>query len=392
MTAVSPGARPTNTTPLYLGGFILLGSTTLLIGPSLEVFRNGAHVSKSRIGLLFTAAAVGYLVGSIITGQLLKRTKVHTVLSAGLLISAAAIAALSSVHIFWALVFLQALNGFGGALVDVTGNAAVLWIHKGGPVMNALHLCFGIGATLAPLLVSRSLAWTNSLRAAYLFLAAILAVLAVALLLRQGPANPHSAEAKGVPSGKGLLLAIGALFFVFYVGVEFGFAGWIFDYGVARGLDRRTTATWLGTAFLAMFTFGRVLSIPLAKRFTPWQVLLGDCGVCCVALVILLIGRDSVIALWTGTIGFGLGAASMFPSMLSFAEPAIESTSTVTSAFLGGASIGSMIIPVAIGNLLDKSGPTAMPIVVLAGTIACGITIVAFRRESTKFPAARIAM
>ena len=119
--------------------------------------------------------------------------------------------------------------------------------------MNALHLCFGLGATTAPILVNRSLAWNNSIRGAYLIVAAVVVALAVVIGRRPSPPDPHDdVSGSGIPKGKGLQVGLVVLFFMAYVGVELGFVSWIFEYGVARGLDRQREASWLGSGFLAV--------------------------------------------------------------------------------------------------------------------------------------------
>ena len=366
--------RPTS---LYLGSFITLGCFSLLLAPSLDTFRSGAHVSTSKIGLLFTTAAIGYLVGSLTAGRILETMPAHRVMGIALLLSAVSLVGISSVHSFALLAFLHVFLGIAGGAADTTGNSAVLWLHKGGPIMNGLHLCFGIGAIAAPIVVSQSLRLTDTLRAGYIGVAAVLAMIGVVVLRTPSPANPHSESVRGIPRSSWGTLALGVGFFVAYVGVEVGFIGWIFDYGMARGFHKRT-ALWLGTAFLVAFTAGRFASIWIARWAKPRVVLLTDAAICVVGLGILVVGRDAPAALWAGTVLFGFGTASMFPTMLSLAEPVLPSTSTVTSGFLAGSAIGSMTIPALIGRILDTRGPNGMPVVVLSGVLICALIVAVF--------------
>jgi MFS transporter, FHS family, Na+ dependent glucose transporter 1 len=370
-------------TSLHLGSFIALGCASLILAPSLETFRIGAGVTKGQIGVLFTAGAIGYLLGSLVAGRLLANRRAHHVLASGLLLSAVVLVGLTTVHKIAPLIALQALLGAGGGLVDVTGNSLVLWVHKGGPIMNALHLFFGIGATLAPVVVGRSLAWTDGLRAGYLVVAALLVAFAVWSLIEASPPNPHEVGSRGFPAGKTGLIAIVVMFFVLYVGLEVGFIGWIIDYGVSHGFTR-VKATWLNTAYLASFTVGRAISIPVASRFSPKQVMFCDLALCVVAMVVMLGGRDSDAALWIATALFGLGTASMFPTMMSLSEPHIPSTGAVTSSFLIGASLGSMSVPWTIGALIDHLGATTLPIAMLICSIACAAVVALFLRTATR--------
>jgi MFS transporter, FHS family, Na+ dependent glucose transporter 1 len=377
-------------TPLHLGSFIALGCSTLILAPSLETFRLGAHVTKGTIGVLFTAGAVGYMLGSMAAGRLLAIRKAHHVLAAGTFIAAATLIGLTAVHHLVALMALQFVLGAGGGLIDVTGNSVVLWEHKGGAVMNALHLFFGIGATLAPVIVSRSLAWTDGLRAGYLVVALTLVAFGVWALLLPGPENPHEVGSRGFPAGRMRLLGLGLCFFVAYVGLEVGFIAWIFDYGVAKGLDRNSQASWLGTAFLASFTVGRLISVPLATRLTPKRTMFTDLGLCTLGMFVMIAGRNSLPPMWIGTIIFGLGTASMFPTMLSLAEPNLPSTSAVTSSFLIGSSIGSMSIPWLIGAAVDRNGTNVLPIAMLIGIAACLAAVLTFLRLAEKLGAATV--
>jgi MFS transporter, FHS family, glucose/mannose:H+ symporter len=371
-------------TRLHLGSFIALGCSVLLLGPSLETFRTGAGVSLGQIGILISAGSIGYLLGSVSCGRLLEHFHAHRMLGGGLLLVAIALVALTTVHSLTALIVWQTVVGFGGAMVDVTGNTVVLWTHKGGAVVNALHLAFGVGAILGPIIVSRSLAWSGSLRGGYLLVAGTLAILAVIVLRRPSPPNPHAVEDRGFPKGKGRLLLLALLWFVSYAWVELGFQSWIFEYGAARGLDRLTRAALLGTAFLVAFSLGRLLAIPLASRVSARQMMAGDVALCVAGLLVMLLGGRHAAAMWGGTILFGFGTASMFPSMLSMAEPVIPSTSSVTSTFLVGSSIGSIFLPRLIGELIQREGPIAMPAMVLAGVVVNGGIVLAFDRSARR--------
>jgi fucose permease len=356
----------------------VLGCAVLLLGPSLETFRIGAGVSTGRIGILISAGSIGYLLGSVLCGRLLQHFLAHRMLSAGLLTIGGTLAALAFVHSLVGLVALQAIMGLGGALVDVTGNTVVLWVHKGGPILNALHLAFGVGGIFAPIIVSRSLAWTGGIRAGYLFLAAVVSAMSLAIVVKPSPPNPHEEGQRGFPAGRGALLALAMVWFISYAWVEVGFISWIFEYGAARGLNRLTQASLLGTGFLVAFSVGRLVSIPMATRASPRDIMFGDLGLCVIGLGVMLVGGRNVPAMWAGTILFGLGTASMFPIMMSLAEPHIPSTSTVTSTFLVGSSIGTIFLPLIIGALIERNGPVALPAMILTGTVVNGAIVLAF--------------
>ena len=63
------------------------------------------------------------------------------------------------------LIVFFVLLGLSGSIVDVGGNALLVWTRGAGvgPMINALHFMFAVGALACPLLVNRSLAWTGGL-------------------------------------------------------------------------------------------------------------------------------------------------------------------------------------------------------------------------------------
>ncbi len=371
-------------TPVFLSSFVGLGVVTMLLGPSIDQFAIRTGVDKGTVGLLFTVGSVGYMVGSLVTGRVLEQLKAtHAgLIGLGLMILALLLGAVAPS--LWLLGIGQFLNGFGGAFLDVSANSVILWLHQGGPMMAALHLCFSIGAIFSPLLIARSLDWTGEIRLAYVFVAGILALFVFAMLSTTPPRNPHTTETETrtrLVGNQRSLLGLGVLFYMSYVGVEVGFAGWIVDYGVERGLARTGGATVLATVFFFGFAAGRALGVLTARIAPPFTVLMIDVAVCVMGLAVML-GSETRVAMWVGTGLFGIGTASMFPAMLSLAEPVLPSTGLVTGLFLAGSSIGSMTLPPLIGWLLTRSGADALPVVVLVGTLLCGLIVVAFVRVS----------
>jgi MFS transporter, FHS family, Na+ dependent glucose transporter 1 len=260
-------------TAMYFSAYVGLGVSTILLGPAIDTLATRSGVDKGRIGLLFTFGAVGYLVGSLLVGQALNRFKANTVAAFGVTVLVVGLATTAFAPSFWLLAVSQLLVGLGGASLDVTGNSVILWLHQGGAAMAALHLCFSIGAILAPILIAKSIDWTGEVRVGFLVVAAIMAAVLVGLLITRGPANPHTNESTNrvrLTGKQPLLLGIGVLFYLTAVGVEVSYFNWIVDYGVAKGLARTGAATALATTFSVAFFVGRFLSVPLARLGRPF--------------------------------------------------------------------------------------------------------------------------
>ncbi len=362
----------------YFATFAAMGVTQLVLGPSIATLRHTTGTSNATIGVLFTVGALGYFAGIALSGQWIARRPVKTALRFGLLTMAVGLVLVPFAATLGALIGIEALIGFGTGWVEIPGNSAILWRHGGGAALNGLHASFSIGAVAAPIVIGRSLAWTGGLHAGY-FVAAALPVVAVLLLTpaRNRP-NPHGSVGRGVPRGARLRTALGATYFFAYVGVELGFAGWIYRYGTLRGFGHGPVVSYLGAAFLAAFAIGRIVSVRIARHVDASTMLAVDHAVAVAALLLLLAGGSAPFAVWVGTIVFGLGIVSMFPAMMSLSDTLVPATGTVTSLYLAGSAVGTMAVPGSMGALLDHFGVPALPVTALIGVGVTACVAVAF--------------
>lgn len=371
----------------YLGAFGAMGVVQLALGPSLATLRAHTHATTATIGVLFTVGSAGYLAGVLLAGQVVARRDVHRVLQAGLVLVALGALLVPRPRALAVLAAVELLIGFGTGLIEIAANATVLWRRGSPAALNALHASFAVGATVVPIVVGRSIAWTDGIDAAWLVVALVAFLPAVALARRAGPPNPHLEVGRGVPRGTRALTALAAAWFGMYVGVEIGVAGWIYDYARHRGVHSTQTATLLGAVFLGAFAVGRIAGVPIARRMAPARLLAVDHVVALGAAVILLVGGDRRIAMFGGAALFALGLASMFPSMLSMSERFVPATGTVTSLYFVGAAAGTMVIPWLIGGLLETVGAKALPVVAITGVALAGVTALVFASRGAARPA-----
>jgi fucose permease len=357
-------------TPVYLACFVVLGLSQLL-GPSLVVFQARTGLSRGAIGVLFVFGSLGYLFGTLGSGQVIERLTPNRVIQIGLVIVVGALSLAAFGATLLVLGVAQFLIGFGAGLVDTSINTVILWMHGGGPIMSALHMCFSVGSLLGPLVVALSDRSTGELRACYLAIGAAAVVLLFLVRRLNDPKDPH-AESRSILTGsQRRLLVLAVAFYFVYVGIEVGFIGWVKEFGIAQGLAANGRATVLNTVFLGAFAIGRVASIPIS-RFDPRKVLLVDVLLCVAGLLILIAGGGNWLKLLAGCGLFGLGTASMFPVMLAMMERRMPTSGRVTSAILSGAAVGAMVLPWGIGKGFDRIGPETLPWVVLVGTVVCG--------------------
>ncbi len=360
------------TTAGYYAAFIALGMVAASLGPTLPWLADNTKTQLGQISLLFTARSVGYFVGSLMGGRLYDRVPGHLLFAVMLVAMAGCMAVIPLTAIFWLLVAILLLLGIGEAYVDVGGNALLVWVHGRdvGPYMNALHFFFGVGAFLSPIIIAWVIASTDGITWAYWLLA--LLILPVALYMSQ-LASP-AAPAKIVDGIKiqvnYVLVGLSALFMSLVVGAEVSFGGWIYTYAVALDLASVENAAYLTSAFWGALTLGRLIGIPIAARFRPRTILLFDLLGCIASVTVILVFSASTTMVWIGAAGLGFSMASIFPTVLSWAERRMTMSGFVTSWFLVGASVGAMTLPWIIGQLFETVGPQVTMMLILADLLA----------------------
>ncbi len=356
-----PRARKLRIAAAYYAAYVLLGLMLTPIGPSLDALKEQSGSSTEAIALLFTASSLGYIGGSLLAGRLYARLAGNRVLTAALLSMALLTVTIPWLGSLWLLMAVFALIGISLGLMDVGGNTLMVWLYRGDvpPYMNALHLSFGIGAFLGPLVIDRFAVATGNATTTFWLFAALMVPVALWLARLPSPDRPEEVE----PAIGGLrslrrhawLIALIALFFFMHMGAELAFGGWIFSYA-EEAIGSETTARVVNSAFWGGLVVGRIISIPLAWRLSPRGMLQVDLVGAAASLGLVILLPEWTPALWIGTIGFGVFVASMIPASFNFAAERMPITSQVSSAFLVGGSLGSMLLPWVVGQLFDSQG------------------------------------
>ncbi|NJN83631.1 MAG: MFS transporter [Caldilineaceae bacterium] len=268
--------------------------------------------------------------------------------------------------LLWLLALVLFLMGIGEGGVDVGGNVLLVWIHRSrvGPYMNGLHFFFGVGAFVAPIIVAQMVLLSGGITAAYWVLA--LLIFPISLWLMRLPSPPRQQATRGgaavtvnVP-----LTTLIAVFMFLYVAAEVSFGGWIYTYAVALDLTSPTTAAYLTSVFWGALTVGRLAAVPIAARYRPRTILAVDLVGCLASVGLILLFPASMTAVWIGTFGYGFAMASIFPTVISWAERRMALSGSITSVFLVGASLGAMTFPLLIGQLFDARGPQVVMVMV----------------------------
>ena len=351
------------------------GAVLAAIGPTLDALSSQTGATTGRISIVFTANGVGFVIGSLFGGRLFSRVKGTTSLAAAVAAMAVCTAAVPLLGSLWLAMVAFAGIGVANGMIGVGTNTLLMWQFesRAAPFINTLHLSFGVGAFLSPLIVDRFAVATDDSATAYFFLAVIMVPVALRLTTTDAPTAPTSTggtSAGHAPRNSVRFLILVAALFVMHVGGQLSFAGWIFSYASDTGIAGSTSARVLNSVFWGSLVIGRLAAIPLSRRFSSRSMMHLDLIGAGASIALIAVLPDSSPALWIGTAGFGLSVASMYGTAVNYTGEHIRVTSQAMSALILGAGLGSMTLPWVTGQFFDSSGPASMLWVVGAAMAA----------------------
>lgn len=337
--------------------FVMLGLVDGAIGVAWPSMRDTFGRSLSDLGVLLFFASAGYLLASTGYGWLHARLGTGTLLGGGsvlLLFGVAGIAAAPA----WALVAgASVLVGLGGGLVDTGMNAHAALAFDVGSI-NLLHACYGVGASLGPIVITASLMATDAWRAGYALLAVVQVLTALAVIARRSQWAGAEPDVTGDSQfdGHKLPLAFHLVMFFLYTGVEVATGQWAFTLlSEGRGMGTASAGVWVAV-YWGGLTIGRFGFGFAGHRMAPSRILGGS-------MVVSLLGLST---LWldpfgVGAIGLpvaGLGFAAVFPTLVSLTPARIgRLRSTRSMGFqLAAANLGAAGVPWALGILAESAG------------------------------------
>jgi FHS family Na+ dependent glucose MFS transporter 1 len=275
-------------------------------------------------------------------------------------------------------------------VVGTGANTLLQWTHgaKAGPFVNALHFFFGLGAFLSPFLLGLLLSAGAAYSDVYTLLALFDISVGAAVLFRLSPPQPpqmahREAGATGTQRSYLAPIVVAAMLFLFfYVSAEITFGGWLYTYAVKLGLADAARAAYLTSLFWLAFTLGRLISIPVAVRFSSAHVLVAALTGSAAFLVLLVVFPASPEVTWLSVAGIGFSMAPIWPSGYNLAVQSIHLTARLGAVIMLGDGIGGMVLPGLTGLLMERAGAGAMTKLVLASTVATAVAfgaIVLFR-------------
>lgn len=162
--------------------FISLGLPDSLLGtawPVMHVELAAPVAAQSLISIIISCCTI---VSSLLTAKLVHKLGTGKLTALSVALTAGAILGFSATNAFWQLCLIAIPYGLGAGAIDSALNNYVA-LNYGARHMSWLHCCWGIGASVGPLVMGWALAGPLSWHGGYLGIGLIQAAITAALFL-----------------------------------------------------------------------------------------------------------------------------------------------------------------------------------------------------------------
>lgn len=360
--------------------FISLGLPDTVLGVAWPSLRQSFGVPQSAMGLVLGAGMVGYFTSGLVAGALMRAFGVGGVLVASSALVALALAGYAAAPIWVAFFPVGFLMGLGSGAIDagLNGYAARRLPARH---LNWLHACWGVGASLGPVIMAQAIAGGLGHRGGYAALALLLAFMALAFVWTRrswdsdSPAPDAAArgpEPLGAALGRGALWLHVAAFFL-YTALEATAGQWCFTVLRERhGLGVERAGTWTA-AYWGSLTLGRVVLGFWVDRVGADRLLRGASWVALLGSAIFVLGSGLVAR--AGLLLLGASLAPIFPTLMARTPARLGAAAAhAVGLQVSAATLGAALGPALAGVGVARLGTHAAPVSALA--LACGFFLV----------------
>jgi fucose permease len=123
--------------------------------------------------------------------------------------------------------------------------------------------------------------------------------------------------------------------------------------------------------FYGAFAAGRFLGIFVSLWLKPASILAASFTLSLASVITLCVTAEvSPVWLWCGSLGTGLGMSMVYATALVWVEQHVPVTGTLAAAFTIAGSVGPDVVPLAVGQVIEKY-PMAMMYMVLGVLTMC---------------------
>lgn len=369
----------------------LLGIVTTSTSPLLLEFSKISQVPLSNMGIIFTANTFGFLFLSNFTGILAQAFKKKNLLVLILLLYSAFLLYLPYSSSLNQLLFKMFFIGGGTGSILSLLSAYTRFLNSKKPFfyLNLIHVYFGLGAILGPILINILIFYSLDWKLIYQLLSILTFLLCLLFSKSLGSEKiPEKGinwkEVEVLLKNKGIILL--CICIALYNGAEVGVWGWL------STLLKDTKKTvyennLLVSIFWAGMIIGRSILNLFLKKFSIRKILLHflNFTVILSAVTIILNNYFNLKELFILLIGIGYSGLS--PLMILYGFEINENKEyeyTLSPLLLSSGSFGIMIIPYLMGVSTRYVGTNLVSIIPILSLLLCTLIIYLVRNKDEK--------
>ena len=377
-------SREGTITRLAYSCLLMVGINSGWVGPFIPQISRVAHLPIERAGLIVSASAAGYFVSLLIAGEINQQLSAQKILVGAMVLFTAGLAGLAAAAGLAGVLCAGFLIGLSNGGIDIGANALIVELNRDrlASALNYLHVLFGIGALLGPLIVSA--AFASRVPYWWVFGGGALVCAAIGFRLGVTPAlevrtEPMPGDGFILMLSRPLIWVVSAMMFL-YVGAEVGIGAWLFLYlRTAGALGPMLASSGVSLYWLGLVC-GRAFGGRLGHRIALPQFTMLASALSAAALVMLIAAPTAggLAASAVFLIGFGYGP--VFPNMIAVgAERFPSEVGRMTSIVVAGGALGAILAPWLMGHAIADISPRASMEVALAFTLAMAALALSLR-------------
>lgn len=381
--------------------FIALGMPDGLLGIAWPTMRVDFGIPLDSLGMLLFASVSGYMTSSFLSGTLISRMGVGSLLTVSCLLTGSALVGYTLVPTWWMMVLLGVTAGLGAGAIDAGLNTYVA-SHFGEGLMQWLHASYGIGVTIGPVIMTTALTVFHSWRMGYRVVGGFQFFMALAFVLTLALWNAHENTPAEGEREKRLTeyktpialtmrqprVWLSVLLFFLYVGGEVSLGTWVFSLLTeSRGISTQAAGLWAGS-FWATFTIGRILAGLYAQRLGIHALVQGGLALALLgALLLWWHPFELANLLAVGLIG--VAVAPIFPAMMSGTSQRVGAhfAANTIGMQMAATGLGGATIPSLIGVLARQFSLEVIPVCLV---VVFALLLVVYRLASVKRPSQEV--
>jgi fucose permease len=364
--------------------FIVLGFPDGMLGVAWPSMMRDFNVQNAQMGTMLLASTIGFLITSFNTGRLIRWFGISTLLIGSSVVRALGLLGIALAPEWPVLVGAAFLFGVGSGAIDGGMNTFFAMRVRSPRLMSWLHASFGLGATIAPIMLTALFSLGIIWRWGYAIVALLQLMMGLFVFLRAGDWQLRTQEldageidaqsSTGRRSTRATLARpivwVNIALFFFYAGIEVTAGNWSYSlFTTSRGVAPELAGLLTGL-YWGSFTAGRIFFGIIADRFAVIATIRTMSVIAVLAAALLWWNPVNWVG-FAGLLILGFALAPVFPLLIT-ATPTRLGNDDANNAIgfqVAAASFGIGVLPGLAGALADRTSIEIVGPFMLAGLI-----------------------